>query len=126
MSGKTILIIDDSPMVCKLVSMTLEKLGFKVMTDTHPTSAQAKISSGKIDLVLLDINMPEIAGLDICKALKKDEKTKSLPVVFLSTIEESKLAEHAEECGADGYVNKNQGIHELSESINRVVNNLLK
>ena len=121
MSSKTILVVDDSPMVCKLVRMTLESLGYLVFTFTDLKMAFEKIGSGGVDLVLLDINMPETSGLSFCETLKKDERTKEVPVVFLSTEEEEKLAKYTEECGAEGYINKNKGVNELAESIKNVV-----
>ena len=126
MSAKTILIVDDSPMVCKLVGMTLEKLGYKVLGETNVEGAMARIRSGDIDLVLLDINMPEVAGLEICKSMKSNERTRDIPVVFLSTIDEVKLARHAEECGADGYINKNKGMNDLSKAVQGEVEKLIK
>ena len=121
MGRKTILIIDDSPMVCKLTRLTLEDMGYEVFTFEDFKLAQERIWAGGVDLILLDINMPEVSGLVACKSLKQDDKTKGVPVVFLSTLDDEELSKHAAECGADGYINKNKGFKELASSIKQAV-----
>ena len=121
MTSKTILVLDDNTMVCKLIRMTLEELDFNVVTFVELKLALERIWSGGVDLVLLDINMPDVSGLSVCKSLKEDDRTKDLPVIFLSSIDEEKLARHAEASGAQGYINKNKGFKELSGSIKSAV-----
>ena len=118
------MMIDDNPMACKLIKSTLESRGYEVSTYLRWTAAYEQIRSGEVDLLLLDINMPDVSGLAVCRALKEDTATKRLPIVFLSTIDEEKLSVHATECGADGYVGKNKGISELTEAITEVVEDL--
>lgn len=126
MVKKAIVLIDDSLMVCKLIRMTLETLGHSVFSFTEVKLGLERIYGGGVDLVLLDINMPDVTGLALCKALKKGVKTRDLPIVFLSSIEEAKLAKYTEECGADGFIHKNKGRKELAHAVNHVVRTILQ
>ena len=91
----TILVVDDSPTVCKLVSITLEKHGYRVITAGNGLEALARINDGLPDLILLDITMPRIDGYQLCKIIKGNLDTKYIPVVMLT--------------GKDGFIDKVRG-----------------
>jgi len=92
---RTILAIDDSPTVRKIVSMTLEKHGHRVITVADGIEALAKLNELVPDMVLLDITMPNLDGYQVCKIIKSKDTTKHLPVVMLS--------------GKDGFFDKVRG-----------------
>lgn len=81
---KTILVVDDSPTVRKLVAMTLEKRGFKVVSAFDGVAAIKEIAAHNPSLILMDINMPRLDGYQLCKLVKKHETTRNIPVVMLS------------------------------------------
>lgn len=81
---KRILVVDDSPTVCKIVSLTLQKAGYRVLTASDGVEAMSVIAEGRPDLVLLDITMPRMDGYQLCKLIKGYEATKGIPVVMLS------------------------------------------
>ena len=81
---RTVLVVDDSPTVCKIVSMTLEKRGHKVLAASDGMVAMSKIAECKPDLILLDITMPKMDGYQLCKLIKGYPATKKIPVVMLS------------------------------------------
>ena len=81
---KTILVVDDSPTVRKLVAMTLEKRGFKVVSAFDGVAAIKEIAAHNPALILMDINMPRLDGYQLCKLVKKHETTRNIPVVMLS------------------------------------------
>lgn len=89
---KIILVIDDSPTVRKIVAVTLERHGYKVVIAPDGVQALAKLEEAAPDLVLLDINMPYMDGHQVCKVLKGNNSTKQVPVVMLS--------------GKDGFMDK--------------------
>ncbi len=91
----TILIVDDSPTVRKILSLTLEKEGYKVVAAND--GDQALVALGKMlpDLIFLDITMPNMDGYEVCRRIKKNPKTASVPVVMLS--------------GKDGFFDKVRG-----------------
>ena len=83
-SRRLILAVDDSLTVRKIVSITLERLGYRVVTAADGMQALARLSEETPDLVLLDITMPRMDGYQVCKVIKQAPLTKSIPVVMLS------------------------------------------
>ncbi len=79
-----VMVVDDSPTVRKLVSLTLERRGFRVISAFDGVAAIKELGSCRPDLILLDINMPRLDGYRLCKLIKKHEATQSIPVVMLS------------------------------------------
>ncbi len=81
---RTILAVDDSPTVLKLVSMTLGAAGYEVVTAPNGIDAMKLLATMTPALVLLDVNMPRMDGYKLCKLLKSHDKTRFIPVVMLS------------------------------------------
>ena len=79
-----VMVVDDSPTVRKLVSMTLERRGYRVISAFDGVAAIKELGTCRPDLILLDINMPRLDGYRLCKLIKKHEATQSIPVVMLS------------------------------------------
>ena len=90
-----ILVADDSPTICRLVTTTLERQNYQVITVTNGLEALAKMNDANPDLILLDITMPHLDGYQVCKLLKTNLETKHIPVVMLS--------------GKDGFFDKVKG-----------------
>lgn len=83
-SRRTVLVVDDSPTVLKLVGMALERQGHTVLIASNPLQALAKLDEVTPDLVLLDITMPHMDGFQLCKLIKSNPVTAEVPVVMLS------------------------------------------
>ena len=81
---RIILVVDDSPTIQKVVSVTLEAHGHEVVTASDGMEALAKLRTLRPDLVLLDITMPHMDGYQLCRILRSNELTKSVPIVMLS------------------------------------------
>jgi CheY-like chemotaxis protein len=77
------------------------------------------------DIILTDVNMPEIRGDEICKVLKTKYDTADIPIVLFSSKDTDELAELAQRAGADGYVSKQQGFDKLIEKIDELVGEIL-
>lgn len=80
----TVLIVDDSPTVRKLVTLTLEKHGYRVISACDGVAAIREMAAHVPSLVLLDINMPRLDGYKLCKLIKKHDATRGIPVVMLA------------------------------------------
>jgi twitching motility two-component system response regulator PilG len=80
---ESILVVDDSQIVQKIVSITLERRGYRVFVATNAIQALAKLNEVMPDLIFLDINLPYIDGYKLCKIIKGNELTKDIPVVML-------------------------------------------
>lgn len=104
--SQSILIVDDSVSILGYLSASLKDHGYEIYTATNGSLA-VEVAIDKIpDLILLDINMPEMDGYEACRALKNDKRTKEIPVVFIS-IQEDKLNKlKAFEVGAIDYITK--------------------
>jgi twitching motility two-component system response regulator PilG len=83
-SRKTVMIVDDSPTIRKILGLTLERAGYKVVAEPDGESAIERLIQVVPDVILLDIAMPKIDGYEVCKRIKQDPRTKHVPVVMLS------------------------------------------
>jgi CheY-like chemotaxis protein len=91
-----ILVVDDDRDVANLIRMYLEREGFECVVAVGGREALDALKNGtKFDAVTLDLNMPEVSGFDVAKALKEDPKTKDVPVIFVS-VSGAEEAEHPE------------------------------
>ena len=99
-----ILIIQDSPSVNAMLKFRLEAGGFSVETVETGEEGVEKAKASQYQLILLDYNLPGMNGSQVCRVLKKEEKTRNTPVVFMSAKDEEKLSQITKEAGADGYI----------------------
>ena len=91
-STKTIVVVDDDPSVRAYVRGTLERQGYQVVTAGAGVEALDYLRTEAADLVLLDVQMPEISGYGVLDRLRDDPRTEKLPVMFL-TVEDSRIQE---------------------------------
>ena len=101
-----ILAIDDDPEMVGLISMVLETEGFQVVTAGGVFDGMKAIASAQPDIVLLDVMMPGVNGWQFCEALRENESTAEIPVVFVTALGGINDREAAERAGAAGYVTK--------------------
>jgi twitching motility two-component system response regulator PilG len=78
------MIVDDSPTIRKILGLTLERAGYKVMAEPDGESALERLTQVVPDVMLLDIAMPNIDGYEVCRRLKADPRTAPVTVVMLS------------------------------------------
>jgi CheY-like chemotaxis protein len=106
-ASKTILVIDDSEVALEVITDDLTAAGFSVMSARSGKEAEQIIASGyHPDLILLDIMMPGMNGDEFCKTVKSRPETADIPIVFVSTKEDSELREMIRRAGANGYIRK--------------------
>lgn len=106
MAKENILIVDDEEDVLELVRYNLEKNGYKTETASTGEEALAKANARLPDLVILDLMLPGIDGLEVCKKLKNDSKTQNIPVIMLSARGEEADIVTGLELGAEDYITK--------------------
>lgn len=100
-SQKTILIIDDQPFFVTLQQNLLKRQGYRVVAAANGAEGLARAKQYKPDLILLDIEMPEMDGFTVCEKLKQDEELKHIPVIILTATQDIKLNEKAFKAGAE-------------------------
>jgi len=104
---KSILIVDDAISMRGLLSMTLSNIGYNVVEANDGKDALIKLSSsGKVDLIISDLNMPNMDGIQLIKALKLEPKYKFIPVVMLTTEGQESKKEEGRAAGAKAWIVK--------------------
>lgn len=111
--GKRVLLVDDSPVVADAVRDALEPFGYQVTWIEDGASVPAAIKRGLPDLVVLDVMMPGIDGLSVCRDLRTDPATADLPILMLTARTEEVDRVVGLELGADDYLTKPFGEREL-------------
>lgn len=103
---KTIMIVDDEILIRSMVRKALENMGYEIMIATDGQAALDKLERHHVDLLITDINMPHISGLELLKRLRSSDKFKDLPVLCITGDSDSHLKEQAKSLGASGWVQK--------------------
>ena len=102
----SIMVVDDTPANLKLLQEMLQAKGYLVLTFTRGASALKAVAKNPPDLILLDINMPEMNGFEVCERLKADEVLKDIPVIFISALTETADKIKAFAVGGVDYITK--------------------
>lgn len=105
-SGKNILVVDDTPDNVRLLAAILTERGYEVRKALNGARALAAVQAALPDLILLDITMPEMNGYQVCEHLKADVKTRDVPVIFISALDEVVDKQKAFDVGGADYIVK--------------------
>jgi CheY-like chemotaxis protein len=107
---RRVLIVDDSEIVARLLREELEAKGFEIhyAPDAEKATSIILKRQTRPDLILLDINMPKVDGGQFCRFVKKNEMFRSIKVLFCSGEDKEKVQRLVTECGADGYISKDE------------------
>src|SRR5512135_1990401 len=116
-----ILIVDDEPDIVELVTYNLKKDGFRVAAASDGEEALHKIRKDKFDLVVLDLMLPGIQGVEICRIIRNDPKTAGTPIIMLTAKGEEVDRVIGLESGADDYMTKPFSARELIARIKAVL-----
>jgi DNA-binding response OmpR family regulator len=122
-SGAKILIVDDDPQVLVALKIALEPWNFQITTLNQSPQLWQLLEEVKPDLLILDVEMPEINGIEICQLLRSAPRWQQLPVLFLTVHQDEKTEHQAFAIGADDYITKPVVGAELA---NRILNRLLR
>lgn len=104
--GKTILIVDDSESIREVVSFTLENEGYQVLVGIDGKDATKFLDGTNIDLIITDLHMPEMNGIEFIKHVRTLDKYKRVPILFLTTESQTSKKMEAKEAGATGWIIK--------------------
>ena len=118
---KHILVVDDEADLVELVSYNLKKEGFIVDSAPDGETALKKIRKGKYDLIILDLMLPGIQGMELCRILRNDPKTADLPIIMLTAKGEEVDRVLGLELGADDYITKPFSPRELVARVKAVL-----
>ena len=110
MNSATILVVDDEPQLRRVMRTTLTDLGYTVIDCKTGEDALVSLREEQPDLILLDLNMPGIGGLETCRAIRESSE---IPIIILSVRNTEREKVQALDAGADDYICKPFGIQEL-------------
>ena len=116
-----IFIVEDEPSIVQLVKYNLEKQNFKVLVSNNGEEGLQEIKKTEPDLILLDWMLPDLSGIDICKALRKDTKFKNIPIIMLTARSQEEDKVLGLNVGADDYLPKPFSNPELIARVNALL-----
>ena len=108
-----VLIIEDEPDIRKTIDYNLSKESFKVVQAESIAQGEKSLAANKIDVIILDLMLPDGSGLTLCRDIKSDAKTKHIPIIILTAKTEEVDRVVGFELGADDYVTKPFSVREL-------------
>ena len=106
-----VLVVDDEPAILRFLHASLESQGYIVLTATDARTALDMVRNGAADLIVLDLGLPDVDGLDVVRQIRDGGET--LPIIILSSRDNESAKVKAFDLGADDYVTKPFGIDEL-------------
>ena len=115
--GKTILIVEDEPRNLKLLRDLLQRFGYEILEATDGEQGVKSAGEKMPDLILMDIMMPKMDGLEATRIIKADTKTKHIPIIALTSYAMKGDREKTIEAGCDGYIAKPIDIKEVLKTI---------
>lgn len=116
-----ILIVDDTPHIHRLLTLMLQRINHTTITANSGLKALEELEKTAVDLIITDLNMPEMNGYALLEKVRAKEKFKSLPIIMLSATGEAQASEEAKEKGANRFMSQPVSTWEL----NRVVSECL-
>src|SRR5215216_1521849 len=118
---KTVLIVEDEADAAELFAEMMRVSGFRVRKTSSSAPAFSMMTEERPDIVLLDIMMPEISGLDILRQMRQDPALANIPVVVVSAKSMPTDIKHSMEAGASMYLTKPVGFIDLKEAVDRAL-----
>lgn len=116
-----VLLIEDEESLRNLYTKSLVNCDFKVETATDGGDALIKLTQYKPDVIVLDIVMPNMDGMEVLKIIKNDPKLKRIPVLMLTSVTDINKMKQCLEMGAMGYVTKGNSSEEIVQRVNLIL-----
>ena len=119
--SKSVLIVDDCRTTRRLVGLYLKSEGYTLIQAENGLDALEKLAQGPVDLIITDLNMPQMDGVALTRSLKQDEAFRGIPVIMLTTEAADRERENGLSAGAAAYLTKPVGKDRLAEEVRRVL-----
>jgi len=117
--SKTVLIVEDNDLNTKLFNDLLEANGYKTLQTKDGREALGLARTHRPDLILMDIQLPEISGLDITRMLKDDDELKAIPVIAVTAFAMKGDEEKIREGGCEGYIAKPISVTSFLQTVSK-------
>jgi DNA-binding response OmpR family regulator len=118
---RTVLVVDDDPVILRLLEVNFEMEGFVVRTAGDGVEGLEAARAEQPDVIVSDVMMPRMNGLELCKGLKDDPATASIPVILLSAKAQATDIRAGIDAGADDYVTKPFEPLDLVDRVNKLL-----
>jgi excisionase family DNA binding protein len=120
-SQKRVMIVDDEKESLEMMQTMLGDQGYELIPVSNATEVGLKAAQLMPDLILLDFLMPEINGFEVCRALRANELTRSIPIMAVTCLSKEEDIERIFECGADEYLPKPFKVDQLLEKVDDLI-----
>jgi len=117
----SVLVVDDEPLTQDLLRLMLEPAGFRVTGAEHGLEALQKVQESKPDIMILDVMMPYMDGITVCRKIRSNPETADLPIVMLSGKTHLNAVEEGIEAGANRYLAKPMSRNDLIQNLREVL-----
>lgn len=104
--SKTIITVDDSASIRQMVNFTLQEAGYTVIEAGDGKDALEKVKASAVDLVITDLNMPNMDGIELIKSLRSSPNYKFVPIIMLTTESQETKKKEGKDAGATGWIVK--------------------
>ena len=112
-----VLLIDDSEFTLEIQTAILREAGFEVHACATVEEMDQTLQSWTPEVILSDVEMPGMTGVELCRLLKSRYETAHVPIVLCSALPKEELTELARDCEADGFLSKSDGLESLPEEL---------
>lgn len=119
--AKTIMVVDDSASIRQVVGLTLKKAGYDIIEACDGSDAMGKLTGQKINLIVCDVNMPNMDGISFLKSLKGTASHKFTPVIMLTTESQESKKQEGKLAGARAWVVKPFKPEQMLEAVSKLV-----
>jgi len=121
MAPATVLVVDDDPVILKLLEVNFEMEGFEVVRAADGFEGLERARAVRPDIVVLDVMMPRMTGYEVAKALREDDDTAHIPIIFVTARAQSSDVERGMELGVDDYITKPFDPLDLIDRVNTLL-----
>jgi CheY-like chemotaxis protein len=121
-----ILVVDDDKTTRKLLSLYLKAKGYDIVTAENGLDALEKLGVENINLVVSDMNMPYMDGIELTRNIRADENLKGLPIIMVTTEADEEEKKKAHEAGVDDYLVKPANAEQISDSVKKILKKMFR
>ena len=114
-----ILVVDDEPVTQLMLGLMLQRSNYKVITAVDGQDAMNHLANEKIDLAIIDVNMPKMDGMTMLQRLRADKRFEKLPVIMFTAQGQERIRQEAAQKGATGFLTKPASSTEVTNTVAR-------
>jgi CheY-like chemotaxis protein len=121
-----ILVVDDDKTTRKLLGLYLKAKGYEIVTAENGLDALEKLGTDNINLVVSDMNMPYMDGIELTRNIRADENLKALPIIMVTTEADEDEMKKAHDAGVDDYLVKPANAEQISDSVKKILKKMFR